>query len=269
MQAQARVVQTPPMRIMPSKLRARKGGEPIVCLTAYTSWMARLLDEQVDLLLVGDSVGMVAHGFSSTLPVTLEMMAAHGAAVARAASHACVVLDLPFGSYQESKEQAFRTSSTLLKHTGAQAVKLEGGSVMAPTVEFLSGRGIPVMGHIGLTPQYINQLGSFKRRGGDSATADLIMADAHAVEQSGAFAVVLEGVVAALAERITRAITIPTIGIAASAGCDGQVLVSEDLLGLSLDPPGFVKAYAQLSGQIAVAVSQFAEDVRRRRFPPS
>lgn len=249
-------------------LQGRKGGTPIVCLTAYTAPMARLLDRHADVLLVGDSLGMAVYGMETTLDVSVETMINHGRAVAKAAERACVVVDLPFASYQESPEQAFRTAATVLARTGASAVKLEGGQEMAETVRFLIARGIPVMGHVGLTPQAVNQLGGFRIQGRDEAAAERIRADATAIARAGAFALVVEGVVEPLAREITRAVKIPAIGIGASADCDGQVLVSEDMLGLFGEKtPRFVKHYARLDQTIDAAVRQYAEEVRQRSFP--
>jgi len=258
----------PPRPTTVRDLQGRKGGTPIVCLTAYTAPMARLLDAHADLLLVGDSLGMAVYGMETTLDVSVEMMINHGRAVAKTAERACVVIDLPFGSYQESPEQAFRTAATVLAKTGASAVKLEGGQEMAETVRFLIARGIPVMGHVGLTPQAVNQLGGFRIQGRDEAAAERIRADATAIARAGAFALVVEGVVEPLAREITRAVKIPTIGIGASADCDGQVLVSEDMLGLfGEQTPRFVKHYARLDQTIDAAVRQYAEEVRERSFP--
>lgn len=249
-------------------LRARKGGVPLVCLTAYTTPMARLLDPAVDVLLVGDSLGMVLYGMESTLAVTLDMMVAHTRAVARGGAHACVVADLPFGTYQESPAQAFAAAARLLGEGGAAAVKLEGGAALAPTVRFLVERGVPVMGHVGLVPQSVHALGGYGARGRDAAEAEAILNDARAVEAAGAFAVVVEGVVEPLARRITEAIPVPTIGIGASAACDGQVLVTEDMLGLSgARVPRFVRGYGRLGEAVSAAVTAYAEDVRQRRFP--
>ena len=249
-------------------LQGRKGGTPLVCLTAYTAPMARLLDVHADVLLVGDSLGMAVYGMETTLDVSVEMMINHGRAVAKTAERACVVVDLPFGSYQESPEQAFRTAARVLAETGASAVKLEGGQEMAETVRFLIARGVPVMGHVGLTPQAVNQLGGFRIQGRDEAAAERIRADATAIARAGAFSIVVEGVVEPLAREITRAVKIPTVGIGASADCDGQVLVSEDMLGLfGENTPRFVKHYARLDQTIDAAVRQYAEEVRDRRFP--
>ncbi|HYG86089.1 MAG TPA: 3-methyl-2-oxobutanoate hydroxymethyltransferase [Azospirillum sp.] len=259
-------------RIGVPELRARKGGGtpdgPIVCLTAYTAPMARLLDPHVDLLLVGDSLGMVVYGYDSTLPVTLDLMIAHGAAVVRGSARACVVVDLPFGTYQESPQAAFRTASRVLAETGAQAVKLEGGAEMAETVAFLTTRGVPVMGHVGLLPQSVNALGGYKAVGRDPASAERIRADARAIAEAGAFSLVIEGTVESLARTITEEVAVPTIGIGASPACDGQVLVSDDLLGLFAEfTPKFVRRYARLGEQVSRAAADYAADVKARRFP--
>lgn len=248
-------------------LAARKGGEPIVCLTAYTAPMARLLDPHCDLLLVGDSIGMVLYGFDSTLPVTLDMMIAHGAAVVRGASRALVAVDLPFSSYEESPEQAYRTASRVLQETGAAAVKLEGGRPMAPTIRFLTERGIPVLAHVGLTPQTVHALGGFGARGRDEKDWQPIIDDALAVADAGAFATVVEGVAEPLARKITEVAPNPIIGIGASPACDGQILVTEDMLGLFPWNPKFVKRYADLGGNIERAVEDYAAEVRARTFP--
>ncbi len=255
-------------RISVPELRARKAGEPIVCLTAYTAPMARLLDPHVDLLLVGDSLGMVVYGYDSTLPVTLDLMIAHGAAVVRGSARACVVIDLPFGTYQESPQAAFRAAARALAETGAQAVKLEGGAEMAETVAFLTTRGVPVMGHVGLLPQSVNALGGYKAVGRDPASSERIRADARAIAEAGAFALVIEGTVEPLARAITGEVAVPTIGIGASPACDGQVLVSDDLLGLFAEfTPKFVRRYAQLGEQVTRAAADYAADVKARRFP--
>lgn len=255
-------------RVSVPSLRMRKGGEPIVCLTAYTTPMAQRLDEHCDLLLVGDSLGMVVYGMESTLAVTVDMMVNHGKAVMRGSKNACVVVDLPFGSYQESKEQAFRTASHILSETGCAAVKLEGGAEMADTIAFLTARGVPVMAHIGLMPQQVNTMGGFKSQGRDDDAALKIIADAKTVAKAGAFSVVVEGTVEAVARRITETIDVPTIGIGASVACDGQVLVTEDILGLFSDfTPKFVKRYANLGDSVSEAVGQYADDVRTRKFP--
>jgi len=248
-------------------IRAMKGQRPIVSLTAYTTPMARLMDEHCDFVLVGDSVGMVLHGLPSTLGVTMDMMVMHGAAVTRGLSHAMMVIDMPFGSYEESPAQAFRNAARLMAETGAAAVKLEGGVEMAETIRFLVKRGIPVMAHIGLTPQSVNTLGGYKVQGRDGASKPLI-ADARAVAEGGAFAVVLEKVPASLADQITEIVEIPTIGIGASAGCDGQVLVVDDMLGFfTAFKPKFVKRYADLGPAAAEAIAAYAAEVRGRSFP--
>lgn len=248
-------------------IRALKGRTPIVSLTAYTTPMAQVMDDQCDFVLVGDSVGMVLHGMASTLSVTMEMMILHGRAVARGLNKAMLVIDMPFASYEESPEQAFRNAARLMAETGAAAVKLEGGVDMAETIRFLVKRGIPVMAHIGLTPQSINTLGGYKVQGRD-AQADAVLADAHAVTDAGAFAVVLEKVPQGLADRITGEIAIPTIGIGASAGCDGQILVVDDMLGFfTAFKPKFVKRYADLGDQARTAVAEYAAEVRARNFP--
>lgn len=236
-------------------------------LTAYTVRTAQILDPHCDLLLVGDSLGQVIYGLPSTVPVTLEMMAAHGAAVVRGSYHAVVVVDMPFGSYEASPEKAFESASWLMKQTGAAAVKLEGGVAMAPTVAFLSERGIPVMGHVGLTPQAVNSLGGYGARGRSEAEARKIVGDSTAIADAGAFALVIEGVVEPIAVEITRAIDIPTIGIGASAECDGQVLVAEDMLGLFERVPRFVKRYGDMAGFIGDRAAAYAEEVRSRAFP--
>jgi 3-methyl-2-oxobutanoate hydroxymethyltransferase len=254
-------------RITPPDIRARKGGEPIVMLTAYTWPVARIVDRHCDIALVGDSLGMVVHGLPSTLPVSVEMMILHGQAVARGLTRAMLVIDMPFGSFEESREQAFRTAARLIRETGAAGVKIEGGQSMAETIRFLIERGIAVMGHVGLLPQSVNTVGGYKvqGRGADGAR---VLADAHAVAEAGAFSIVLEKIPAALAGEITRSVNVPTIGIGASAECDGQVLVSDDMLGLFTSfRPKFVRRYADL-GQLAdEAIAAYAADVRARRFP--
>lgn len=252
---------------MPADIRAMKGGTPVVGLTAYTTPVARMMDPHCDVVLVGDSVGMVLHGLPSTLGVTMEMMEMHGRAVARGLDTAMMVIDMPFGSYEEGPAQAFRNAARLMRETGAAAVKLEGGAHMAETVAVLTARGVPVMAHLGLTPQSINTLGGYKVQGRDTA-ADAILAEAAAVAEAGAFSVVLEKVPAALADRITGAVAIPTIGIGASAGCDGQVLVVDDMLGMFTDfRPKFVKRYASLGEDAEAAIAAYAAEVRARRFP--
>ncbi|OHC74178.1 MAG: 3-methyl-2-oxobutanoate hydroxymethyltransferase [Rhodospirillales bacterium RIFCSPLOWO2_12_FULL_58_28] len=249
-------------------IKGRKGSGPIVCLTAYTSLTATLLDEHVDLLLVGDSLGMVLYGMASTVGVTLEMMIAHGQAVMRGAKKACVIVDMPFGSYQESPEAAFRSCARVMKEVGCAGVKLEGGVEMAPTISFLTKRGIPVMGHVGLLPQSVNIIGGYRPRGRDKKEAAAILADAEAVADAGAFAMVIEGTMEPLARKITRTVAIPTIGIGASPACDGQILVTEDLVGLFSEfRPRFVKRYGELGLMIADAAKAYADDVRAGRFP--
>jgi 3-methyl-2-oxobutanoate hydroxymethyltransferase len=246
----------------------RMKGTPQVWLTAYTTPIAKLLDPHCDVLLVGDSLGMVLYGLPSTLAVTLDMMIAHGAAVVRGARHACIVVDMPFGSYQESPELAFRHAARVLAETGAQAVKLEGGTEMAETIRFLTQRGVPVCGHVGLMPQSVNVAGGFRATGRTDDEAARVTADAHAVAAAGAFAVVVEGTLEPVAAAITAAIAIPTIGIGASAACDGQVLVVDDMLGTFNDfTPRFVKRYAELGVEISRAAGAYAADVRGRRFP--
>ncbi|PZQ52242.1 MAG: 3-methyl-2-oxobutanoate hydroxymethyltransferase [Rhodovulum sulfidophilum] len=253
--------------ITPAGLRARKGGTPIVSLTAYTTPMARIVDRHADFILVGDSLGMVVHGLPSTLGVTLEMMILHGQAVRRGCERALLVIDMPFGSYEESPEQAFRNAARVMAETGCGAVKLEGGVAMAPTIAFLTARGIPVMAHVGLQPQSVNVTGGYKVQG-RGADADRVLGDARAVAEAGAFAVVLEKTAEPLARRITKAVAIPTIGIGASAHCDGQVLVLDDILGLFEDfRPSFVRRYAELGQSVDAAVAAYAEEVRARTFP--
>ncbi len=261
-------VQNRPGSVTVRGIARRKGETPIVCLTAYTTSMARILDPLVDLLLVGDSLGMVLYGMDTTLGVGLGTMVAHGRAVVRGADHACVIVDLPFGSYQESPQQAFRSAARVMAETGCAGVKLEGGSEMAETIAFLVARGVPVMGHVGLTPQSVHALGGFRTQGRSQAEAARILAGAEAVAGAGAFAVVVEATVEPLAREITERIAVPTIGIGASPACDGQILVTEDLLGLTGDmAPRFVKRYAAVDEVIAAAVTAFTEDVRERRFP--
>ena len=254
-------------RITAPDIRARKGGEPIVSLTSYHAHTAAIADKYVDFLLVGDSLGMVMHGFETTLPVPLELMIMHGRAVTRGAKHALVVVDMPFGSYEESPAQAFRNAARVIKETECGAVKIEGGARMAETVKFLSERGIPVMAHIGLTPQSINIFGGFKTQGREKAQWAAIEADAKAVDEAGAFAVVLEAIAEPLAAKITKQIDIPTIGIGASAACDGQILVMEDMLGLTPKVPRFVKEFGKVAVAIEGAIKAYAEDVRTRQFP--
>lgn len=260
-------VATPLKSLTPLSFRAQKGGAPLVCLTAYTTPMARIVDAQADLILVGDSLGMVVHGLPSTLGVTLDMMILHGQAVKRGTTRALLVIDLPFGSYEQSPEQAFRNAARVMAETGCAAVKLEGGATMAPTIAFLTSRGIPVMAHIGLMPQAVNVTGGYKVQGRGPA-AETVLADARAVTEAGAFSVVLEKIAEPLARRITEEIAIPTIGIGASPACDGQILVLDDMLGLFNDfRPSFVRRYGELGTEAAQAVAAYAAEVRDRRFP--
>jgi 3-methyl-2-oxobutanoate hydroxymethyltransferase len=261
----------PGKRVTAPSIRARKVNgkteQPIVMLTAYTMRNAQLLDPHCDMLLVGDSLGQVIYGLPSTIPVTMDMMCAHGAAVVRGSWHALVGVDMPFGSYEGSPEQAFASASRIMKETGCAAIKLEGGEAMAPTVEFLAKRGIPVIGHVGLTPQAVNVLGGYGARGREKQEADKIIADARAVGQAGAFCIVLEGVMEEIANEVARDVDAPVIGIGASAECDGQVLVTEDMLGLFERTPRFVKRYDDLAARIGEAARTYAEEVRARRFP--
>lgn len=254
-------------RVTTADIAARKGAEPVVCLTAYDAPTAEILDDVCDVILVGDSVGMVVHGLPSTVGVTMEMMILHGQAVMRGAARALVVIDMPFGSYEASKEQAFENAARLLKETGAQAVKLESGRYAAETIRFLVDRGVPVMGHVGLRPQAINVYGAFKARGRTTAERAEILAEAEATAAAGAFAVVVEGVSEDLAQEVTDRVKIPTIGIGASSACDGQILVTQDMLGLFDWTPKFVKRYAGLRAAIREAVETYAGEVRRRSFP--
>ena len=267
--ATSRATPTPaPMRrLTVPAIQARKGGEPVVMLTAYTARMAQLLDPHCDMLLVGDSLGQVIYGLPSTLPVTLDMMCAHGAAVVRGSHHAVIVVDMPFGSYEASPEAAFASGARILADTGAAAVKLEGGAAMAPTVAFLTQRGIPVCGHIGLTPQAVNALGGYGARGRSDAEHAKILGDARAIADAGAFALVAEGVMEPLAREIVAAVDCPVIGIGASAECDGQVLVTEDMLGMFERTARFVKKYDDMAGRISAAVAAYAGEVRARSFP--
>jgi 3-methyl-2-oxobutanoate hydroxymethyltransferase len=261
----------PGKRTTAPSIRARKADgkteQPVVMLTAYTMRMAQLLDPHCDMLLVGDSLGQVIYGLPSTIPVTMDMMCAHGAAVVRGSWHALVGVDMPFGSYEGSPEQAFESAARIMKETGCAAVKLEGGEAMAETIAFLTRRGIPVIGHVGLTPQAVNTLGGYGARGREEAEAEKILDDARAVADAGAFTIVVEGVLEALATRIAREVAVPIIGIGASAECDGQVLVTEDMLGLFDRTPRFVKRYDDLASRIGEAARSYAEDVRSRAFP--
>ena len=261
----------PGKRMTAPSIRARKVDgrtePPIVMLTAYTMRMAQLLDPHCDMLLVGDSLGQVIYGLPSTIPVTMEMMCAHGAAVVRGSWHALVAVDMPFGSYEASPEQAFASASRIMKETGCAAVKLEGGEAMAPTIDFLTHRGIPVIGHVGLTPQAVNVLGGYAARGREISEAEKIIGDAKAVDQAGAFCIVVEGVMESIATDITRNVAAPVVGIGASAECDGQVLVTDDMLGMFERTPRFVKRYDDLASRVSEAAATYAEEVRARRFP--
>ncbi|CAH0341256.1 3-methyl-2-oxobutanoate hydroxymethyltransferase [Rhizobium sp. CECT 9324] len=261
---------TPPRqkRFTPADITALKGNRAIVSLTAYTTPIARLLDAHCDMLLVGDSLGMVLYGLETTVGVTMEMMIAHGQAVMRGANRACIIVDLPFGSYQESKEQAFRNAARLMKETGCDGVKLEGGAEMAETVAFLVARGVPVFGHIGLMPQQVNTSGGYRSKGHSDKEQDKIRADAKAIDEAGAFAMVIEGTVEPLAREITGTVGAATIGIGASPACDGQILVSDDMLGLFDDfKPRFVKHFADLAQVISTAAENYASEVQARNFP--
>jgi len=256
-----------PSRLTVPEIRARKGHQKIVCLTAYTAPVAAILDPIVDLLLVGDTVGMVVHGLPSTVGVTLEMMILHGQAVMRASQRAMVVVDLPFGSYEESPRQAFHTATEILSRTGCQAVKVEAFEGVEESIEFLTKRGIPVMGHVGLRPQAVNIDGGFRAKGRTSGERERVMAEALAADRAGAFAIVIEGVAPDLADEITAAVHAPTIGIGASPQCDGQILVTDDMIGLFDWTPKFVRRYANLREEIENAARGYADDVRGGRFP--
>lgn len=261
----------PMKRLTIPAIRKRKQNgvtaQPVVMLTAYTARQAQLLDSHCDLLLVGDSLGQVIYGLPSSVPVTLDMMVAHGAAVVRGSYHAAVIVDMPFGAYEQSPAQAFASASRLLKETGCAGVKLEGGAAMAETVAFLVERGIPVMGHIGLTPQAVNVLGGYNARGRSDEEARKIVDDAKALDKAGAFSIVVEGVVEPIAIEVTKAISCPSIGIGGSAQCDGQVLVTEDMLGMFERVPRFVKRYEEIAETISAAAARYAEEVRARTFP--
>jgi 3-methyl-2-oxobutanoate hydroxymethyltransferase len=254
-------------RLTAPDILARKGGAPVVCLTSYHAHTARIVDKHCDVILVGDSLGMVMHGMETTVPVTLDMMILQGHAVMRGSQRALVVVDLPFASYEASKEQAFMSAARVLKETGCGAIKLEGGKRMAETIQFLVERGVPVMAHVGLTPQSINTIGSFRAQGRDEADWGRIEEDTLAVASAGAFSVVIEAVAEPLAKKLTGAVAIPTIGIGASAACDGQILVMEDMLGLTPRVPKFVKRYGDLGPGIEKAIADYAAEVRDRRFP--
>jgi len=261
-----------PKRLTLPALRDRKADgvmeTPLVCLTAYSAPFASVLDPHCDLLLVGDSLGMALYGMTSTVGVTVEMMIAHGRAVMRGSDRAAVVIDLPFGSYEQSPVQAFATAARVMAETGAQGVKLEGGEVMAETIAFLTARGVPVVGHVGLQPQSVNTLGGYRTRGRNEAEAEAILADAEAVADAGAALIVIEAVREDVAAEAARRSPVPVIGIGASAQCDGQILVTEDMAGLFPDfTPSFVRRYGDLAGALDEAVADYAGDVRARRFP--
>jgi 3-methyl-2-oxobutanoate hydroxymethyltransferase len=261
----------PGKRMTVPAIRGRKKDgkteQPLVMLTAYTMRMAQLLDPHCEMLLVGDSLGQVIYGLPSTVPVTLEMMCAHGAAVVRGSWHALVAVDMPFGTYEGSPEQAFASASRIMKETGCAAVKLEGGEAMASTIDFLTHRGIPVIGHVGLTPQAVNVLGGYGARGKNADEAKKIIGDAQAVAEAGAFCIVVEGVMEQIADQVADVVKVPIIGIGASPRCDGQVLVTEDMLGLFERTPRFVKRYADMASEIGEAVGKYADEVRNRTFP--
>ena len=254
-------------RLAAPDITARKGQTPVVCLTAYTAPVAEILDDHCDLLLVGDSVGMVVHGLPNTVGVTMEMMILHGQAVMRGSKRAMVVVDMPFGSYEGSPETAYDNAARLMKETGAQGVKVESGPTIADNIDYLVKRGIPVMGHVGLRPQSVLVDGGFKAKGKTGVERSNILAEAKLTAEAGAFAIVVEGVAEGLAREITAAVDVPTVGIGASAGCDGQILVTDDMLGLLDWTPKFVRRYADLRGEITKAAAAYAEDVRERRFP--
>ena len=269
--SRATPVPVPGKRMTAPSIRARKSGgrteQPIVMLTAYTMRMAQLLDPHCDMLLVGDSLWQVIYGLPSTIPVTKEMMCAHGAAVVRGSWHSLVAVDMPFGSYEGSPEQAFASASRIMKETGCAAVKLEGGQAMAATIEFLAHRGIPVIGHVGLTPQAVNTLGGYGARGREQDEAKKILSDAKAIDEAGAFCIVVEGVMEDIADEVVQAVSAPVIGIGASPQCDGQVLVIDDMLGMFERTPRFVKRYDDLAARIGEAARNYADEVRARAFP--
>lgn len=263
-------VQKQSKKLTSQHIRAMKGSTPIVGLTAYTAPMARVMDDVVDFILVGDSLAMTVYGEDSTVGIDLDTMIRHGKAVSRSCQHACVVVDLPFGFYQQSPQQAFDSASRVLRETGCDAIKLEGGVEMAETVAFLAQRGVPVMGHIGLTPQSINTLGGFKTQGKSKEVVDALLAGASAMDNAGCFAVVIEGVLENVADQLHRELSIPSIGIGASVNCDGQILVTDDLIGLFDEfTPKFVKRYAQILPDIRSAIDAYATEVRARDFPTS
>lgn len=258
----------PQRRSVQNIRRMKNGDAAFVALTAYTAPIAQLADDVADLVLVGDSLGMVLYGMPDTVGVTLEMMIAHGKCVAATTKKALCIVDMPFGSYQASPAQAFENAARIMKETGAQGVKLEGGAEMADTIAFLTQRGVPVLAHIGLLPQQVHAQGGYRVQGKDTEATERLLADARAIEKAGAFAVVVEGTVETVARQLTKEINIPTIGIGASAACDGQILVTEDLLGFTSQPKAkFVKGYATLFETARAALTQFAADVKSRSFP--
>jgi 3-methyl-2-oxobutanoate hydroxymethyltransferase len=259
--------QTQTRRITAPDIRARKGGEPLVCLTAYDAPMARILDPHCDLLLVGDSVGMVVHGLESTIGVTLDMMILHGQAVMRGAKRAMVAVDMPFGSYEKSPQQAFENAARIMSETGCQAIKIESGTYAADTIDFMAQRSIPVIGHIGLRPQAALADGGFKAKGRNDIERQRVIQEARATADAGAFAIVIEGVAEDLAREITAQVNVPTIGIGASAACDGQILVTQDMLGVFEWTPKFVKRYDNMAERTAEAVARYAQEVKARSFP--
>lgn len=261
-------INKPVKKLTSLDIREMKGGTPIVGLTAYTALTAKAMDEEVDFILVGDSLAMVIYGDDSTVGVDLETMIRHGHAVARATKHACVIVDLPFGFYQKSPEQAFDSAARVMRETGCDAVKIEGGAEMAETIEFLTNRGIPVMGHIGLTPQSINTMGGFKTQGKNEEAVQKLLNDARAVDEAGCFSIVVEGVIEDVANEVHDVLSVPSIGIGASVNCDGQILVTEDMTGIFEDfKPTFVKRYASVMQEIRAAVKEYAQEVRDRKFP--
>jgi len=257
----------PVRRLAAPDITARKGQTPLVCLTAYTAPIAALLDDACDVLLVGDSVGMVVHGLPNTVGVTLEMMILHAQAVMRGSRRAMVVVDMPFGSYEAAPEAAYDNAARVMKETGCQGIKVESGPTVAGTIAYLTSRGIPVMGHVGLRPQATLVDGGFKAKGRHEADWAPVIEEARATAEAGAFALVIEGVAEPLARAITEAVAVPTIGIGASSACDGQILVTDDMLGLFDWTPKFVRRYADLRGEIARAAAAYGDDVRERRFP--
>lgn len=258
---------SPQTRLSISDLHTMKQVRPIVTLTAYSAPIAKMLNEHADCIIVGDSLGMVLYGMPDTLAVSLEMMILHGKTVVAHAPRPCVVVDMPFGSYQASKEEAFRNAARVMAETGCQALKLEGGMEMVETVAYLTSRGVPVMAHIGLKPQHLNTMGGYKYQGRDEAARALLLQEAEAFQHAGAFCLLLEGIKESVARDITASCAVPTIGIGASPACDGQVLVIDDLIGMTVKPPRFAEKYADVAPQIQDAIIRYAADVRARTFP--